>query len=185
MRVATCVVCGERLNVLQEKLITAEWVDGTSGALLQMQFHSSCFVRWYQTTASARAGSAGGASGAPGAGDDPGATDAAPARPVASGAPPPPALPAPAPPPPDAYLSPAEQARLKELRGRLAGSGEAGEATRSTNAPGAAGTTPAPPAPGETSGAAQTPGPSDETGRAKHAEIDEDAVRGDDQPPHE
>ena len=106
-----------------------------------MQFHSSCFVRWYQTY---RLGQGRRRRGRPRRWGRSGGHRRGPVPAGGERGPPPPALPASAPPPPEAYLSPAEQARLKELRGRLSGSGEAGEATRSANAPGAAGTTPAP-----------------------------------------
>jgi hypothetical protein len=140
MRVATCVVCGERLNVLQEKLITAEWVDASSGALVAMHFHSPCFVRWYQETASARAkpkrgkenppalpapGESAGAAGAAGAAEPAGEA------PRAGGERPPGAgasrgasgggatgQPASETPPED-YLTAAERKRLQELRSRL------------------------------------------------------------------
>jgi hypothetical protein len=114
MRVASCVVCGERLNVLQEKLVTAQWVDAASGALVEMQFHSPCFVRWYQESAASRpvAPEAPGTRTAPpGAAAPPPAASETPAG--QSGAPPA------AGPPPEEYLSPAERARLQELRGRL------------------------------------------------------------------
>src|SRR6266545_2617716 len=47
MQAATCVVCQERVNLLSQKLITVQWVDGRSGALLSLTFHSDCYVRWY------------------------------------------------------------------------------------------------------------------------------------------
>ena len=97
MRVASCVVCGERVNVLQEKLVTAQWVDAASGALVEMQFHSPCFVRWYQESASSR-----------------------PAAPEAPEAPaPPPAAPeraAPSAPAPEAEAPPAPDDDLLEQR---------------------------------------------------------------------
>ena len=95
MRVATCAVCGGRLNLLREKLITAEWVDGQSGALVSMHFHSPCFVRWYGETASARAEPEGG-------------TAAARTKE----------------PQPEDFLSEQERARLRELRGRREGGDE-------------------------------------------------------------
>ena len=51
MQTATCVVCQERVNLLQQKLVTTQWVDGRSGAMLSLTFHSDCYVRWYHQTA--------------------------------------------------------------------------------------------------------------------------------------
>ncbi|HVG98329.1 MAG TPA: hypothetical protein VNK05_15585 [Chloroflexota bacterium] len=107
MRVASCVVCGERVNVLQEKLVTAQWVDAASGGLVEMQFHSPCFVRWYQESASSR----------PAPPEAPAPAPAAPPpAPERAGPPAPPPAAAPS---PEDDLSPAERERLRELRGRL------------------------------------------------------------------
>jgi hypothetical protein len=117
MRVATCAVCGERLNLLREKLVTAEWVDSASGALVAMQFHSPCFVRWYQETASSRT-----------------QREAAPEPPVpAPPAPPAPPSPAPPPgtesgPPPEELLSEGERESLRQLRQRRESGSESGGA---------------------------------------------------------
>jgi hypothetical protein len=163
MRVATCVVCGERLNVLQEKLITAEWVDASSGALVAMHFHSPCFVRWYQETASARAKPKRGkesppALPAPGesagpAGPAPRAGGEAPPQESGSGGaqPGPPASET----PPEDYLTAAERKRLQELRSRLKERGD-----RGGGGPG--------------------------SGRARqHPEDDQQGVAEDDQAPHD
>jgi hypothetical protein len=113
MRVATCAVCGERLNLLREKLITAEWVDSASGALVAMQFHSPCFVRWYQETASSRAQREA-ATEIPG-----------PAPPAPPSPPTPPGTESG--PPPEALLSEGERERLRQLRQRReSGPGSAG-----------------------------------------------------------
>jgi hypothetical protein len=123
MRVATCAVCGERLNLLREKLVTAEWVDSASGALVAMQFHSPCFVRWYQESASARAGPAEAPDAAPApapepAGEGKGVPKGTAATGAAGGA----ASPeAPAPetsPPPEDLFSVGERERLRQLRRR-------------------------------------------------------------------
>ena len=163
MRVASCVVCGERLNVLREKLVTAEWVDAASGALVTMQFHSSCFVRWYQESAASRPGAAASQSG-PG---PPANRKPSEPGPVAPGAPiegqqrPPPGA-SPAAPPPEAYLSPAERERLQELRGRLRERG-ARPAGDPGGAPGGAG--------------------SGRPGDGQHPEDDQQRVHEDDQAP--
>ena len=153
MRVASCVVCGERLNVLQEKLVTAEWVDAASGALVAMQFHSSCFVRWYQESAASRP-----VAGAPQPGPE------APARKALE---PGPAAPHPTVegeqrPPPEAFLSPAERERLRELRGRLEG----------RDGP-----------PGTPPGAPRGPDGSGRPGDGQHLEDDQQRVHEDDQTP--
>jgi hypothetical protein len=51
MQTATCVVCQERVNLHQQKLVTTQWVDARSGTLLSLTFHSDCYVRWYHQTA--------------------------------------------------------------------------------------------------------------------------------------
>ena len=51
MQTATCVLCQERINLLAQKLVTVQWVDSKSGALLSLTFHSDCYVRWYRETA--------------------------------------------------------------------------------------------------------------------------------------
>src|SRR5262245_40452052 len=138
MKVATCVVCGERLNVLQQQLITAQWVDASSGALVAMHVHSLCLVRRYQATASDRAkpkrrkerrpalrspgesaGAAGTAGEAPRAGGErpPGAgasrgTSGGASGGAAAGQPA-------SETPPEDYLTAAERKRLQELRSRL------------------------------------------------------------------
>lgn len=50
MQAATCVVCQERVSLLAQKLVTVQWVDGKSGTLLSLAFHSDCYVRWYGET---------------------------------------------------------------------------------------------------------------------------------------
>jgi hypothetical protein len=50
MQAASCVVCQERVNLLAQKLVTVQWVDGKSGTLLALTFHSDCYVRWYGET---------------------------------------------------------------------------------------------------------------------------------------
>src|SRR5688572_11952557 len=51
MQTATCVLCQERVNLLAQKLVSVQWVDPKSGALLSLSFHSDCYVRWYRETA--------------------------------------------------------------------------------------------------------------------------------------
>jgi hypothetical protein len=123
-------VCGARINVFSERLISAQWVDTPTGALITMQFHSACYVRWYQETASTRA-----SRGEPAdAGRERGSGTAAPetqggiqgAEQEEAQAETP-ALPAP-PSAPEVYLTPAERRRLEELR-RRRGDAE-GRATR-------------------------------------------------------
>jgi hypothetical protein len=159
MRVASCVVCGERLNVLQEKLVTAQWVDAASGALVEMQFHSPCYVRWYQESAPSRA-----------------AAPEAPGTPPPAAAAPPPAAsetpagesgaPPAAGPAPEEYLSPAERARLQELRGRLEQRG--------------AGTAPGPE---RSDGQGPDGQGSGRAGDGQQVEGDQQRVHEDDQPP--
>ena len=55
MQTATCVLCQERVNLLTHKLVSVQWVDAKSGALLSLSFHSDCYVRWYRETARASA----------------------------------------------------------------------------------------------------------------------------------
>src|SRR5262249_20053320 len=104
MRVATCVVCGERLNVLQEKLVTAQWADAPSGRLVEMRSHSVCSARGPQAPAAPRPAPAAGR-GPPPAGGTP-QPPGKPGSPPAAGPPQPPARPeapppAPAGPPPE------------------------------------------------------------------------------------
>jgi hypothetical protein len=80
---------------------------------VEMQFHSPCFVRWYQESAASRPATPE-APGTPPPAALPNSPPAASATPAGqSGAPPA------AGPPPEEYLSPAERARLQELRARL------------------------------------------------------------------
>ena len=51
MQTATCALCQERVNLLTQKLVSVQWVDAKSGALLSLAFHSDCYVRWYRETA--------------------------------------------------------------------------------------------------------------------------------------
>lgn len=53
MQTATCALCQERVNLLAQKLVSVQWVEPKSGALLALQFHSDCYVRWYRETARA------------------------------------------------------------------------------------------------------------------------------------
>ncbi len=106
MQTASCVVCQERVNLLTQKLVTVQWVDGRSGALLSLTFHSDCYARWYGENARS----------VPKNLTDASQKDA----PLATVAPPspsktPPATPAEA---PDRHLSPEEMERLQPLRGR-------------------------------------------------------------------
>jgi hypothetical protein len=104
MQAASCVVCQERINLLSQKLITVQWVDGRSGALLSLSFHSDCYVRWYGENArSAQKPSSEAARK-----DAPLATLPPAAKPAA---------PAPAE-TPDRHLTPDELKRLESLRGR-------------------------------------------------------------------
>ena len=53
MQTATCVLCQERVNLLTHKLVSVQWIESKSGALLSLSFHSDCYVRWYRETARA------------------------------------------------------------------------------------------------------------------------------------
>ena len=51
MQTATCVLCQERINLLTQKLVSVQWVESKSGALLSLTFHTDCYVRWYRENA--------------------------------------------------------------------------------------------------------------------------------------
>ena len=122
MQAASCVVCQERVNLLAQKLVTVQWVDGKSGTLLSLTFHSDCYVKWYGETSR---GAQKGQSDAQAKKDAPlaplqprGAAQATPAE------------------VPERILTPDELKRLEQLRGRR----DTDAAPRASGAGDAAGT---------------------------------------------
>ena len=109
MQTATCVLCQERVNLLTQKLVTAQWVEAKSGALLSLMFHSDCYVRWYRESARTTQRETAGSPEAP-------RKEAPLTTTPASPTPTRPLLPAGE--SPQKHLSPDELQRLERLRGR-------------------------------------------------------------------
>ena len=105
MQTATCVLCQERVNLLTHKLVSVQWVEPKSGALLSLSFHSDCYVRWYRETARSTQRESTPATESPRK-EGP-LTTPAPARPLL-----------PSGDSPEKHLSPVELQRLERLRGR-------------------------------------------------------------------